>query len=102
MPPPADIILTTLCGRVVPAPLLLYTDCDRIPVLSFKLEIADREPALYAPIIKRFLLIGGKDADPATDPALRAAAAWPAGLDPRLRAPPHVVLRRRPNARSPD
>lgn len=79
MPLPADSILIALCGRIAYRPLLVHTDHDRIPVLSFKIEVAAREPAVYAPITKRLLLIGGKDPDPATDPALRAAEALAAG-----------------------
>ena len=44
---PADTILIALCGRIVHPPRLVYTDHDRIPVLSFKIEVADREPAIY-------------------------------------------------------
>jgi hypothetical protein len=74
MPLPIDTILTTLCGRISALPALYYTD-DDIPVLSFKIEVADRVPHLYVPIMKRVLLIGGKAADSATDPAHRAARA---------------------------
>lgn len=71
---PADGILIALCGRVTTPPRLYFTD-DNIPVLSLKLEIADREPMIYLPIIKRVILIGTKAAAPASDPALRAAEA---------------------------
>lgn len=75
MPLPADSILVVLCGRIAEPPRLHRTDHERIPVLSFKLEVVDREPQLYEPIVKRVLLIGTKAADPAADPALRAAGA---------------------------
>jgi hypothetical protein len=75
MPLPTDSILTAITGRISALPSLYFTDTDDIPVLSFKVEVADREPQLYLPIMKRVLLIGGKGSDSTSDPAHRAARA---------------------------
>ncbi len=79
MPLPADSILTVLCGRIAARPHLSFTEHEHIPVLSFKVEVSDRAPQIYEPITKRVLLIGAKDADPATDPVLRASEALAPG-----------------------